>query len=152
METVKDGTVLILSGGLGGAKFCAGMQGAIEPDRLAIAVNTGDDFDYLGLRVAPVVTVSPLVGGKSVKGPLSKILSELRLPPTPATIAAHYAGLIDGLVVDASDAHLVGDTLPTLAVSAMMNSTPDAERLAHNVLQFADSFSLGGTGGRNGRR
>lgn len=48
-----SGHVLALSGGVGGAKLCAGLAEVLPPDRLTIAVNTGDDFEHLGLTVCP---------------------------------------------------------------------------------------------------
>ncbi|WP_332815994.1 2-phospho-L-lactate transferase [Ramlibacter sp.] len=52
---------------------------------------------------APVVAVSPLVGGDAVKGPLAKMLRELGRPLTPVAIAEHYGDLLDGFVLDARD-------------------------------------------------
>ena len=49
---------------------------------------------------APVIAVSPIVGGKAVKGPTAKIMAELGLAPDSRAIARHYAGLIDGFVID----------------------------------------------------
>ena len=45
--------VLALSGGVGGAKLAAGLAAVLPPDRLTIAVNTGDDFEHLGLTICP---------------------------------------------------------------------------------------------------
>ena len=45
--------ILALAGGVGGAKLAAGMARALLPDELVIAVNTGDDFEHLGLQVSP---------------------------------------------------------------------------------------------------
>jgi LPPG:FO 2-phospho-L-lactate transferase len=45
--------VLTLTGGIGGAKLCLGLQRVLPPDSLRIAVNTGDDFEHLGLRICP---------------------------------------------------------------------------------------------------
>ena len=45
--------VLALSGGVGGAKLAAGFAAVLPPDRLTIAVNTGDDFEHLGLTICP---------------------------------------------------------------------------------------------------
>ena len=45
--------VLALSGGVGGAKLAAGLAAVLPPERLTIAVNTGDDFEHLGLTVCP---------------------------------------------------------------------------------------------------
>ena len=45
--------VVALSGGVGGAKLCLGLQRVLPPGSLSVIVNTGDDFDHLGLRVCP---------------------------------------------------------------------------------------------------
>ena len=47
------GHVLALSGGVGGAKLAAGLVNILPPDQLTIAVNTGDDFEHLGLTICP---------------------------------------------------------------------------------------------------
>jgi LPPG:FO 2-phospho-L-lactate transferase len=48
-----SGHVLALSGGVGGAKLAAGLCAVLPPERLTIAVNTGDDFEHLGLTICP---------------------------------------------------------------------------------------------------
>ena len=45
--------ILALAGGVGGAKLADGLARTLGPEELAIAVNTGDDFEHLGLRVSP---------------------------------------------------------------------------------------------------
>jgi LPPG:FO 2-phospho-L-lactate transferase len=45
--------VTLLSGGVGGAKLALGLQGAMDPSRLTIVANTGDDIDLFGLRICP---------------------------------------------------------------------------------------------------
>ena len=52
---------------------------------------------------APVVAVSPIIGGKAVKGPTAKIMAELGLAADVYAIARHYEGLLDALVIDAAD-------------------------------------------------
>src|SRR5262249_24458346 len=52
---------------------------------------------------APVVAVSPLIGGQAVKGPTAKIMAELGIPQTQASIARHYDGIIDGIMIDNAD-------------------------------------------------
>jgi LPPG:FO 2-phospho-L-lactate transferase len=47
------GHVVALSGGVGGARFVAGLQAVLAPGALTVVVNTGDDFDHLGLRICP---------------------------------------------------------------------------------------------------
>lgn len=48
-----SGHILALSGGVGGAKLAAGLAAVLPPERLTIVVNTGDDFEHLGLTVCP---------------------------------------------------------------------------------------------------
>ena len=50
---MKKGPVLALSGGVGGARLCAGLAAALPPGQLLIAVNTADDFEHLGLPICP---------------------------------------------------------------------------------------------------
>jgi LPPG:FO 2-phospho-L-lactate transferase len=53
MTDLQQDHVLALSGGVGGAKLAAGLAAVLPPERLTIAVNTGDDFEHLGLTVCP---------------------------------------------------------------------------------------------------
>ncbi|HTX24878.1 MAG TPA: 2-phospho-L-lactate transferase [Steroidobacteraceae bacterium] len=48
-------SILALTGGIGGAKLALGLQGALEPGRLTVVVNTGDDVEHLGLCISPDV-------------------------------------------------------------------------------------------------
>ena len=48
-------SVVTLTGGIGGAKLCLGLQRVLPADALTIVVNTADDFDHLGLRICPDV-------------------------------------------------------------------------------------------------
>ena len=87
---------------------------------------------------APVVAVSPIVGGRAVKGPTAKMLQELGLAVTSAAVAARYGDLLNGYIVDAADAAEVQTKLhvaPTL-----MTTLEDRENLARTVLAFADSL------------
>jgi len=45
--------VVALAGGVGGAKLADGLAQTLPPENLTIIVNTGDDFDHLGLRICP---------------------------------------------------------------------------------------------------
>jgi len=85
---------------------------------------------------APVVAVSPIVGGRALKGPAAKIMGELGLAVSAATVAEHYAGLIDGFVVDSADADAVLG-LPAIALPTVMRTARDRARLARAVLRFA---------------
>ena len=48
-----SGHILALSGGVGGAKLAAGLAAVLPPEDLTIVVNTGDDFEHLGLTICP---------------------------------------------------------------------------------------------------
>jgi LPPG:FO 2-phospho-L-lactate transferase len=50
-----------------------------------------------------VIAVSPLIGGKTVKGPADRVMTSLGLPPGNAGVAAAYDGLISRLVIDHAD-------------------------------------------------
>lgn len=90
----------------------------------------------------PVIAVSPLVNGQAVKGPTTKIMSELMLPQSSATIAGFYDGIIDGLVLDKSEAHLASQIgVATHVTATLMKTAADKQRLAREVLDFARSFS-----------
>jgi LPPG:FO 2-phospho-L-lactate transferase len=47
------GTVVVLSGGVGGAKLVLGLSRVLDPSILTIIANTGDDFRHLGLAISP---------------------------------------------------------------------------------------------------
>jgi LPPG:FO 2-phospho-L-lactate transferase len=92
-------------------------------------------------RGVPVVAVSPLIGGRAVKGPTSKLMGELAIEPTPVAIAEHYAGLIDGLVIDEADGHGADRCqLPVLVTSTLMSTLDDKARLARQTLDFAQAI------------
>ena len=90
---------------------------------------------------APVVSVSPIVGGHALKGPASKMMTELGATPGTSGIAEHYRGLIDGLVIDQVDAD---DAAPVramgiepLVAQTVMSSDEDRIGLARPTLAFA---------------
>jgi len=90
---------------------------------------------------APVIAVSPLVNGQAVKGPTTKIMSELQLEQSSATIARFYEGIIDGLVLDKSEAHLAPEIhVATHVTATLLKTAADKQRLAREVLDFARSF------------
>ena len=86
---------------------------------------------------APIVAVSPIVGGAAIKGPTAKMMAELGVPTTAEQVAEHYQGFIDGFILDEQDAHL-HDALqvPTRVAPSVMVSLADRERLAATALHF----------------
>jgi LPPG:FO 2-phospho-L-lactate transferase len=96
----------------------------------------------LGRSAAPRIAVSPIIGGQAVKGPTAKIMTELGVPTTTLSIAAHYRGLIDGLVIDEADAdERARIDVPVLVTRTLMLSLADRTRLAREVLAFADEVA-----------
>ena len=89
------------------------------------------------------VAVSPIVGGQAIKGPAAKMFAELGMEVTAVSVAAHYAGLLRGFVLDDVDAELKtsieSDTLKVLVTNTIMRTDTDRARLAREVLNFAIS-------------
>ena len=74
---------------------------SIEP-----ILHVGDVRRRISQYRAPVVAVSPIVGGKALKGPAAKILLEMGLQPTAFEVARSYRDLINGIVIDSCDTAL----------------------------------------------
>jgi LPPG:FO 2-phospho-L-lactate transferase len=84
---------------------------------------------------APVVAVSPIIGGKAVKGPTAKIMAELGLPVTAAAVARHYADILDMYIADQADADTIaGLGIPVRLTRTLMLTNEDREALARTVL------------------
>jgi LPPG:FO 2-phospho-L-lactate transferase len=95
--------------------------------------------DALRLCRAPVVAVSPIIGGKAVKGPTAKMMEELGLPVDAAAVARHYSDLLDIYIADESDRDaVVGLDLPVVLAPTLMVSLEDRKVLARIVLDAAD--------------
>ncbi|MDA0338423.1 MAG: 2-phospho-L-lactate transferase [Proteobacteria bacterium] len=86
---------------------------------------------------APVVAVSPIVGGRAIKGPTAKMMGELGLDVSATSVAAHYGNLLDGFVVDSEDGEDGRFAMPTTVMNTIMNTMEDREGLARAVLEFA---------------
>ena len=90
---------------------------------------------------APVVAVSPIIGGRAVKGPTAKMMSELGLPVSAVAVARRYADLLDAYVLDHADAaDAAGLGIPTTAAHTLMLTLDDREALARQVLATASSL------------
>ena len=82
------------------------------------------------------VAVSPLIGGRAVKGPADRMLSRMAGGTAPANVAACYAGLIDALVIDDADAP-AEDSVELVVTKTLMTDAAAAQRLAEVVLGAA---------------
>jgi LPPG:FO 2-phospho-L-lactate transferase len=84
---------------------------------------------------APVVAVSPFVGGHAVKGPTEAFCDFARIDKSATGIAQAYEGLIDGVVADERTG-----VVPSLTTDVLMNSAKRRRELAETVLEFAGSL------------
>jgi LPPG:FO 2-phospho-L-lactate transferase len=89
----------------------------------------------------PVIAVSPIIGGKAVKGPAAKMYGELGIDPSAHAVAEHYRGLLSGFVLDRVDEKFAKEiSAKTLVTDTLMETIADRARLANDVLHFAGSF------------
>ncbi len=90
---------------------------------------------------APVIAVSPIVGGKAIKGPAAKMLTELGFEVTAGAVADWYGDLLDGYVLDHHDADLAAslrsDRRQLLVTDTVMTDRISKRALARAVLDFA---------------
>jgi LPPG:FO 2-phospho-L-lactate transferase len=94
-------------------------------------------------RTVPCVAISPLIGGRAVKGPADRMLLRLAGGTTPAHVAGCYEGLIDALVVDEADE--VSTPVPglrsTIVTQTLMSDAGAARRLAAAAVHAAGALA-----------
>ena len=99
--------------------------------------------ELLRKRGAPVIAVTPIVGGKALKGSAGKMMREIGKEPSPRAVAIEYLRLVDGFVIDRADTHLVESVrslgMQVLAAQTVMRTLDDRVALARTVLDFAAS-------------
>lgn len=98
-----------------------------------------DIAEALKATAAPIIAISPIVGGTAVKGPTAKIMAELGIAPDNEAVAAHYAPYIDAMLIDESDP--APATLPSRATATLMLTQGDKARVAHEALSLARSLT-----------
>ena len=89
--------------------------------------------------LAPVIAVSPIVGGQALKGPAAKMMAELGRPVSAVSVAEYYRDLLDIFVIDHRDADL-GEQIEALGMrvvvaDTVMKSRGDKVSLAHRVIE-----------------
>ena len=166
IETVSDGTLSFQDWfvrhravpGVRSVRFdgaCEPAPGVLEAIATCDVVFIGPSNPYVsidpiltltGVRDAlsrkTVIAVSPIVGGRAVKGPLATMIPELTgAPPSAGAIASHYAGLVRAMIVERGDESSVRD-LPVLATATVMGSRDDRARLAREAIAFARETSI----------
>ena len=92
----------------------------------------------------PVVAVSPIIGGKAVKGPAAKMFAELGIEPSTLSVFHHYGKMLGGFVLDIIDVDQVESIrthgIQTLVTNTLMKTTGDRQRLAKEVLEFSENL------------
>jgi LPPG:FO 2-phospho-L-lactate transferase len=142
--------------GAAAARLSEGFRQALEhPSLTAVVICPSNPYlsigpilaladvrDRLTRRRAAAIAVSPIVGGKALKGPAAKIMRELGNVPSALEVAKFYRGLIDGFVLDVEDAAQC-DAVAALgirprATATIMRTDADRLALASEVLEFAE--------------
>ncbi|HUG14114.1 MAG TPA: 2-phospho-L-lactate transferase [Thermomicrobiales bacterium] len=101
--------------------------------------------DAIERSSAPVVAVSPIVGGRALKGPADSMLDSLGHEVSAAGVAALYLGLLDGIVIDEADAALAeqieSSGMRVVVTRTVMQSYEDRAQLARETLGFAATLA-----------
>jgi len=88
----------------------------------------------------PVIAVSPLIGGRAVKGPAAKMYAELGIQPSALAVARHFAGLLSAILIDHADAADAAAILEigvqVRAADILMRTSQDRGRLASEVIRW----------------
>ena len=128
-----------------------GVLEALEAaDLIAIApsnpyVSIGPIFAVRGIREAierrrvPAVAVSPLIGGRAVRGPADRMLARLAGGTGPQQVTDCYKGLVDALVIDEADADEDAD-VRLIVTRTLMEDGDDRRRVAEAVLETAGAL------------
>ena len=141
--------------GAAAARPAGGFESALgAPDLAAVVVCPSNPYlsvdpilavpgvrEKLARCAAPVVAVSPIVGGRAIKGPAAKIMGELGVEASAAAVAARYRDFLDGFVIDEADGALAAEIEaadgPRVRVErTIMHAGEDRARLAGAVLEL----------------
>jgi LPPG:FO 2-phospho-L-lactate transferase len=101
--------------------------------------------DRIAASHAPRVAVSPIIGGKAVKGPAAKIMAELRMEVSPFGVAAHYGNLLTGMILDEEDQTLRDKLekmgLRVAVMNTLMTTSEEKVALAKELLAWVESVA-----------
>jgi LPPG:FO 2-phospho-L-lactate transferase len=89
---------------------------------------------------APIVAVTPIIGGEAVKGPAAKMLRELGFESSSGAVARRYGGLVNVFISDAADP--LPQPVPGMRLvraATLMTGVAEREGLAREVLRQADA-------------
>jgi LPPG:FO 2-phospho-L-lactate transferase len=159
----QDDVIGVEFAGAATARLPGPVAAALEAAEVVIVcpsnpiVSIGPIFAVPGLRAAlaeanaPIVAVSPIVGGRALKGPADRMLAGLGHDVSAAGVAALYQGLIDGMVIDEQDEVLAPRIeamgMRVLVTETVMGGADDRRRLATEVMAFSKSLRPGAIAG-----
>jgi len=93
------------------------------------------------LAEIPTIAVTPIIGGKALKGPAAKMMKELGISSSAENVAEHYSAFIDGFVIDEADKESAKSIkIPTISTNTVMLTLSDSISLAENCLGFLERF------------
>jgi LPPG:FO 2-phospho-L-lactate transferase len=96
--------------------------------------------ELITARPIPRVAVSPIVGGKAIKGPADKLMGELGFEPSAEAVVKYYGDVINGFVFDQIDAGLTFPLEQTMSCETVMKSDEDKIILAQNVIDWVKNW------------
>jgi len=96
--------------------------------------------EALASAAAPVVAVSPIVGGEVLKGPTAAFMAFAGRDCSAAGVLEQYGSLLDGIVADEQ----IGTGVPSLRTATLMDTSGQRRRLAGELLAFAGTLRAGG--------
>lgn len=101
--------------------------------------------ELVGGRDVPRIAVTPLIGGRAVKGPTAKIMAEFGLEVSVKTVVEYYGDLINGFAYDERDAapELSADAahIKLHALNTLMNDEQERQRLAQDIIAWLANWS-----------
>ena len=107
-------------------------------------MSLSDIKNAINASPAPVIGISPIVGGRALKGPTAKLMGELGIEPSVLNIARHYRDVVDGLIIDNQDADqqnaIEAMGLTVKVCNTMMMNLSDKIKLAEDTVSFAASL------------
>lgn len=96
------------------------------------------------IRHKRVVAVSPIIGGKTIKGPAAKMFDELGIQPSAKAVAEHYSNFLSGFILDTVDQpeedRILGWGIIPLVTNTIMRSMEDRVQLAKETINFGLSL------------
>lgn len=136
--------------GIDGAEPASGAREAIQSAEAVIIcpsnpwVSIDPILHVLKGIEKPVIAVSPIIGGQTVKGPAAKMFLELGIEPSALAVANHYCDLASGFVLDTLDQQLEENirslNMRTLVTNTLMKSLDNRKQLASAVLDFIGKY------------